>query len=227
MPKHQIQIYLRGVLLDIDGTLLDSNAAHARAWVDAFAAHGYDDVTFEQIFPLIGMGGDQLLPKVVPGLSDQHGQGASITSYRKKLFLSDFVHTLKPTPGSRDLVLMLQQAGLTLMIASSANPEELEALLKAAHVDDLLQAATTSGDADVSKPAPDIVQAALEKIQLPPEEVILIGDTPYDIESAGKAGVRAIALRCGGHSDAELAGAIAIYDHPADLLKDGDRYFHK
>lgn len=214
---------IEGVLLDIDGTLVLSNDAHAQAWVDAFATGGYDDVTFEQVRPLIGMGGDRLMPKVISGLSDEAGHGKTISHYRSKLFLSEFVDELIPANGARDLVLKLREAGLKVMVASSAKPEELQALLKAAHVEDLLPEATTSGDAESSKPSPDIVEAALAKIGLPADRVIMIGDTPYDVESAGKAGVGVIAVRCGGFSDSELAGAIAIYDDPADLLRQFDQ----
>jgi phosphoglycolate phosphatase-like HAD superfamily hydrolase len=104
------------------------------------------------------------------------------------------------------------------MIASSATSEEMEILLKAAQVDDLLKEITTSSDAEASKPEPDIVEAALRKLQMEPSQVLMIGDTPYDIQSAGAAGVEVIAVRCGGFDDTALAGAKAIYDDPADVL---------
>lgn len=104
------------------------------------------------------------------------------------------------------------------MIASSATTEELDVLLKAAQVDDLLDQATTPSDADASKPAPDIVEAALKKVGLPADQVVMLGDTPYDIQSAQGADVSVIAFRCGGFPEEQLQGAIAIYDHPADLL---------
>jgi phosphoglycolate phosphatase-like HAD superfamily hydrolase len=121
------------------------------------------------------------------------------------------------------LVLKIKQAGLKAIVASSAKREELAVLLKAAQVDDLLPEATTSSEADESKPAPDIVQAALSKLNLPPDRVVMLGDTPYDIQSASAAKVGVIALRCGGFADDRLAGALAIYDDPADLLVNYDR----
>ncbi len=208
---------LQGVILDVDGTLVLSNDAHAHAWVDAFAAGGYD-VPFERVRPLIGMGGDQVIPKMVPGLSDEEGDGKAISQRRKKLIINQYGPKLAPAKGARQLVLRMQQAGLRLIIASSATSEELSVLLKAAEVEDLLKEATTSSDAEASKPAPDIVEAALNKLKLEPSQVLMIGDTPFDIESANKAGVNVIALRCGGFDDAQLADAIAIYDEPADLL---------
>lgn len=213
---------LQGVLLDIDGTLILSNDIHAQAWVEAFAAFDYE-VPFDRVRPLIGMGGDRIIPKFAPGLNDEEGKGKTIADYRKSLLKNKFASQIVPAHGARELVLNMLDAGLKLTIASSANPEELGLLLKAAQVDDLLHEATTSGDADTSKPAPDIVQAALDKNQLAPDQVVMLGDTPYDIESAGKAGVQVIAVRCGGFSDEQLKGAIAIYNDPADLLEQYDQ----
>ena len=212
---------LEGVILDVDGTLVLSNDAHAHAWVEAFAAYGYE-VSFEQVRPLIGMGGDQVIPMMVPELNDQEGTGKAIAQRRKELILNKFGPQLSSANGTRELVLKMQESGLHLVIASSATTQELGILLKVAQVDDLLKEATTSSDAQSSKPAPDIIEAALSKGQLEPDKVVMLGDTPYDIESASKAGVDVIALRCGGFSDEQLAGAIAIYDDPADLLKHYD-----
>ncbi|MGH2414291.1 MAG: HAD family hydrolase [Microcystaceae cyanobacterium] len=212
---------VQGVLIDVDGTLVLSNDAHAQAWVDAFAVYGYE-IPFEKVRPMIGMGGNLVIPKLVPGLNDQQGDGKALLDYRKQLVIKQFGSKLSPANGSRELILKMLESGLKLIIASSAQPEELEILLKAAQVDDLLPEATTSGDADNSKPAPDIVEAALKKIQMEPNQVIMLGDTPYDIESAGKAGVDVIAVRCGGFPEAELSKAIALYDDPADLLRQYD-----
>lgn len=212
---------LEGVILDVDGTLVLSNDAHAQAWVEAFAEHGYE-VPFEQVRPLIGMGGDKVIPRMVPELNDQEGPGKAIANRRKELIINKFGPQLTSTKGTRDLVLKMRESGLHLVIASSATTQELDILLKVAQVDDLLQEATTSSDADASKPAPDIVEAALSKAQMEPDNVVMLGDTPYDIESAGQTGVSVIALRCGGFSDEQLSGAIAIYDDPADLLKHYD-----
>ncbi|KOP23078.1 hydrolase [Hapalosiphon sp. MRB220] len=208
---------LQAVLLDIDGTLVLSNDAHAQTWVDAFKEFGYD-VPFEKVRSLIGMGGDQLIPRVVPGLTDQEGDGKAIAQRRREMFLNQYAPKLSPANGSRKLVQHMQQNGLRLIVASSATNQEMEVLLKAAEVDDLLTETTTSSDAEVSKPSPDIVEAALNKLNIDPNEVLMLGDTPYDIKSANTAGVGVIALRCGGFDDAALEGAKAIYNDPADLL---------
>ncbi len=213
---------LDGVIVDIDGTLVLSNDAHARSWVEAFANHGYE-VSFERVRPLMGMGSDQLIPKLFPELDKETEPGKTISSYRKELVLRDYVPHIQPASGARPLVQKMQEAGLHLVIATSASPEELEVMLKIADVEGLLPEATTSDDAENSKPAPDIVEAALKKAQLDPDRTVMLADTPYDIEAAGKAGVGVIAVRCGGFSDEELANAIAIYDDPADLLRHYDR----
>lgn len=164
------------------------------------------------------MGGDKVLPEVAPGLTDTEGVGKAITQRRKEIFLERFAADLQPVPGARAFVERLQAKGLRVVIASSAQPDELEVLLKRARVGDLLPERTTAQDAAASKPAPDIVAVALERIGLPADAVLMAGGTPYDIEAAGKVGVGVIAFRCGGFSDDRLAGARAIYDDPADLL---------
>ncbi|MBW4563868.1 MAG: HAD family hydrolase [Mojavia pulchra JT2-VF2] len=209
----------QGVILDVDGTLVLSNDAHAQAWVEAFAEFGYE-VKFEQVRPLIGMGGDQIIPQFAPGLSDQEGIGKKIAEKRKELIINKFGTNLTPANGARQLILKMQSVGLRLIIASSATTQELSVLLKAAQVDDLLSQdeAATSSDAEASKPDPEIVEAALSKLNMQPSQVVMLGDTPYDIKSANQAGIDVIAVRCGGFDNTQLKDAIAIYNDPADLL---------
>jgi beta-phosphoglucomutase-like phosphatase (HAD superfamily) len=148
---------LQGVLLDIDGTLVLSNDAHAHTWVEAFAAYGYE-IQFEQVRPMIGKGGDQIISELVPELSKEEGDGKAIDERRKELVLNKYAPKMSAANGGRELVLKLKEAGLRLIVASSASKEELETLLKAAQVNDLLDEATTSSDADSSKPAPGCSQ---------------------------------------------------------------------
>lgn len=208
---------IEGILLDIDGTLVLSNDAHAESWVEALAEFGYE-VAYEDVRQLIGMGGDKLMPTLVPGLEKESDIGSEISERRTQLFMEKYMPQLQPAPGSRALVERLRADGYKLMAASSAKQDELGVLLKAADIEDLLKEATTSSDAYSSKPDPDIVHAALDKIGMRPEQVLMIGDTPYDIESASKAGVQLVAVRCGGWPDEQLNGALAVYDDPADLL---------
>jgi HAD superfamily hydrolase (TIGR01549 family) len=206
------------VLLDVDGTLIDSNAAHAQAWADILRRHGYEDVTWQQILPLIGMGGDKLLPKVI-GVEIDSPRGKALAKERTEHFLTAYAPTIRAFRGTRELLEAFRDRGLKRVIATSANEDELETLLERAGVADLITRETTSDDAKgKSKPDPNIIIAALAKAHAAPDEAIMIGDTPYDVEAAGKAGVRAIAFRCGGWGDAELGAAAAIYADPAELL---------
>jgi HAD superfamily hydrolase (TIGR01509 family) len=207
---------LRGVLLDLDGTLIDSNDAHAHAWVTALAGEGFD-VPFARVRGLIGMGSDKLLPEVAQVEKDSP-QGERLSEAWERIFTRDYQQHIRPFPQVRAFVTRLQEAGLKVEIASSSQAAQLDALLRIADIADLLDETTTSDDAAQSKPDPDIIGAALRKLGLGAAETLLIGDTPYDIKAAQRADVRTVAVRCGGWGDADLAGAIAIYDDPADLL---------
>ncbi len=207
----------QGVILDVDSTLVLSNDAHAHALVHAFSDSGYE-VQFEQVRPQIGTANHKTIPQLVPGLKDQEGDGKAISQRRKELIINHYAPTLTSAKGARELVLHLQQAGLRLIIASSATSEDLSLLLEAAQVEGLIEDATTMNDAEASKPAPDIVEVALNKLKMAPSQAVMLGDTPYDIQAANACGVEVIALRCGGFDDTQLASAIAIYNDPADLL---------
>ena len=204
------------VLLDIDGTLVDSNDAHAHAWVKAFSESGIT-VEFGKVRRCIGMGADKLMPEVA-GLSEDSADGRRIARRRGEIFKSEYLPTLKRFPGADRLVAALQTRGLAVVAASSAKKDELRALLDIAGASSLFGSATSSDDADESKPAPDIVEAALARAFATPKEALMIGDTPYDMEAARRAGVRPIAFRCGGWTDKALKDAFAIYDGPWELL---------
>jgi HAD superfamily hydrolase (TIGR01509 family) len=210
---------VRGILLDIDGTLVESNDAHAHAWVQALAESGRA-VTFEEVRPLIGMGGDKLLPKVC-GLDAESPEGKRVSDRRQQIFLKEYLPHLRPCRGARELLDLLAARGYKMVAASSAKKDELGPLLKVCGADRVIEAATSSDDAEESKPDPDILHAALEQIGLP-AAVVMLGDTPYDVEAARRAGVKVVALRCGGWGDADLA-ADAVYDDPADLARHLDR----
>jgi phosphoglycolate phosphatase-like HAD superfamily hydrolase len=204
------------VLLDIDGTLVDSNAAHASAWSDAFAAYGRHHPP-EQIRPLIGKGGDKLLCELA-SLDNESGESRKISETRSEIFRHRYLSDIKPTPGAAALVDWLLNSPLRVVVATSAREDEVNSLLAICDAQALAKSATTSDDAENSKPDADIVVAALRKSGASADRAVMIGDTPYDIEAARRAGLACIALRCGGWDDAALTGAIAIYDHPEDLL---------
>jgi HAD superfamily hydrolase (TIGR01509 family) len=208
---------VRAVLLDVDGTLIDTNAAHARAWVAALAEAGVR-VSLERVRWRIGMGGDKILAQVA-GIDADSPLGQQIGERRMEIFLHRHLARCRPLPGARALVQRLKRDGIGCTIASSAQPKELQPLLRRAGVADLIDSAATAGDAEHSKPDPDIVCAALRRAGVAADEALMVGDTPYDIEASGRAGVPIVALRTGGWDDASLAGAAAIYDHPAALLR--------
>lgn len=209
------------VLFDVDGTLVDSNAAHAQTWTQALVEHGVD-VDLAAIRPLIGMGGDKLLPAVAH-VEESSPRGAAMARRKKELFKAK-VPALRPTPGARALLEFLRDHGVTLVVATSAGDREMQAILEQAGLYDLFSAHTSKDDAEESKPDPDIVLAAMERADARPESTVMVGDTPYDIEAAARAGIPAIALRCGGHwTDADLQGAIHIFDDPAALQAWWDR----
>ncbi|MEX0907210.1 MAG: HAD family hydrolase [Gemmatimonadota bacterium] len=207
---------IRAVLLDVDGTLIDSNDAHARAWVDVGYEFGHA-IDFGEVRWLIGMGGDKVLPKLT-GLQETDERGARMMERRGEIFRDRYLPELKPFDGTYDLLERLRAEGRKLVVATSASAEDLAALLKQTRLEHLIDCATNSDDAAESKPAPDIVDAALKQAAVPADEVVMIGDTPYDVKAAQRAGVRIIGLRCGGWTDKELRGAAETYGSPAELL---------
>ena len=210
----------QAVIFDVDGTLVDSNDAHATAWVQAIIGSGRH-AEFSRVRPLIGMGGDKLLP-LVTGLSIESPEGKSIADRRREIFGRDFLPVLQPTRGARQLLEWLLDDRKKLVVASSAEEDELQDLLRVAGAEKMFESTASSDDAEQSKPDPDIVVAAIEQANCPVAETIMVGDTPYDVEAARRAGIEIIGLRSGGWSDAELRGAVAIYDDPADLLEHYD-----
>jgi len=215
-PAKAFPFPAKAVLFDIDGTLVDSNDAHAHAWVRAFSEAGVR-AAFEAVRCAIGMGGDKLMPAVA-GIEEESALGQRISKRRQEMFKTEYLPHLEPFRDAGTLVRACESLGMKAVAASSAKRDELEALLKIADASSLLGDSTSADDAEESKPDPDIVQAALQKAGADARDAVMIGDTPYDIEAATRAGVTVIAFRCGGWNDASLRGAIAIYDGPWDLL---------
>ena len=207
---------VRGIILDMDGTLVDTNEAHAQTWVDALKSFGYE-VTLDVIRPLIGQGGDKLIPRLTGETKDSE-IGKKLAAHRSELFEQRYLESVEAFPETRELVARLRDLGLKVVVASSSRRDHLDRLIEAAAIGDLIDSATSASDVDESKPDPDVIEAALAKLGLAPEQVMMIGDTPYDIEAAARVGVRTLALRCGGWQDEGLTGAVAVYADPADLL---------
>jgi HAD superfamily hydrolase (TIGR01509 family) len=210
---------LKAVLCDIDGTLVDSNALHAEAWVRAFAHFGYR-FTRNDILHQIGKGGDQLIPYYIP--ADRLPElEEPIKEFRKALFHAEYFDRIKPFPGARALLEKMRHAGLRIALASSADKEDLSRLKRIAQIEGMVEEETASEDAPKSKPHPDIFQATLARLQVKPAEAIALGDTPWDIQAAGKTGIATVAVTSGGWAEDQLyaAGAIAVYDGVAKIAE--------
>jgi HAD superfamily hydrolase (TIGR01509 family) len=208
---------IRAVIFDVDGTLVDSNDQHARAWVESLAEYGYK-VPLEQVRPLIGMGGDKVLP-ILTGLSSDEPKARKIGERRDAIFADKYLPQVRPLPGARDLLLRLKGDGFKLAVASSSAKDLLKRLLNIVGAPDVFEKTASGDDADNSKPDPDIVHAALTALGAAPDVVAMIGDTPYDVEAARRAKVTPIAVRSGGWNDEDFNGAIEIYDGPQDVLE--------
>jgi phosphoglycolate phosphatase-like HAD superfamily hydrolase len=208
---------VKAVILDIDGTLIDSNDAHARAFVEGGAEMGIE-VEFDTVRRLIGKGGDKLIPEVF-GFEQESERGEELDERKGRIFRDRYLPTLAPTPGARALLERFLKVGLELVVATSASGDDLKGLLERAGVEDLVDQATSASDVEETKPAPDPVKSALEKVGRSAGEAIMLGDTPYDVQSATTAGVVIVGVRSGGWSAEELRGAAAVYDDPADLLR--------
>jgi len=208
------------VLLDIDGTLVDSNDAHAHAWVEAFAQHGIK-VAFERVRRMIGMGGDRVIEQItgwprddrkVQPLEDQH----------TKIFIERWLRHVRPIDKTRDFVLRLRREGYQLALASAAHEDVLNPLLEIAGIADLIDDKAKPPKPEESKPDPATIEVALSRVDADRSRVLMIGDTPYDIEAARAARVDALCFTTGGYSPEELRGTIAVYRGPADLLAHWD-----
>jgi HAD superfamily hydrolase (TIGR01509 family) len=213
---------VRAVLFDVDGTLVDSVDLHARAWHEALRKFG-KDVPYERVRSLIGKGGDQLVPDLLTP-EEVERDGEALKAFRSDLFQRVYRPQARPLPGARELVLRARDAGLKVALASSGKADDVAWNRRLIGLDGVLDAETTSDDAERSKPHPDIFDAALAQTGAGPEEAIAIGDSPWDAEAARRAGVRTIGVLSGGFPEADLrgAGCFAIYYGPADLLRRWD-----
>jgi HAD superfamily hydrolase (TIGR01549 family) len=207
-------VAVEAALLDVDGTLIDSNYQHALAWYRAFRRHGIV-LPLWRIHRAIGMGGDQLVPALVGKAVDKK-QGDEIRETRDPIY-KELMGEVEPLHGAHDLITDLKERGLRVVLASSSPEDELDQYLELLDVRDLADAWTTKDDVEATKPAPDLVRAALDKAGT--ENALMIGDTRWDIEAAAKAGIETVAVMSGGWSKQELreAGAAAIFESVDEL----------
>jgi HAD superfamily hydrolase (TIGR01509 family) len=203
-------------ILDIDGTLVDSNYQHAIAWYRALRQHGHV-LPIWRIHRHIGMGGDQLVGSLC-GDQVEEEQGDDIRDAEKALYMA-LIDEVEPLPGARALVEDLKRLGRRIVLASSAKPDEVEHYLDLLDARELADAWTTSGDVENTKPEPDLVHAALEHAGT--DSAVMVGDSTWDCEAAARAGVQTVAVLTGGFSDEELrdAGAVAVFHSIEELRR--------
>lgn len=214
---------IKAVLFDIDGTLVDSNEGHVKAWSETFRVAG---VTFsdDAIHAQIGKGTDMLVPALIPNADD--AKQKKLGAAHGAIFKVKFLEHVKPFPMAHELLAHTARSGRRVVLASSASQEELDYYIALLDIRDFVSAKTAADDVENTKPAPDIFAVALKKIApLKPDEVLVVGDTPYDIEAAAKCGISGIGVRSGKFPDASFtsAGAVALYDNVAALLADFER----
>lgn len=209
---------VKAVLLDVDGTLVDTDYLHTVAWWEAFAQAGHD-VPMAPIRRSIGMGSDKLLDALLPKDRDTSADDGIKTAH--SALYSVYWTRLRPLPGAARRLRTCHDHGLRVVLASSAQPDELEKLRAVLDADDAIGAATSAGDAESSKPAPDLVQVALKQAQAGPAETIFVGDSVWDVQACQRVGVPCIGVLTGGSSRDELteAGAVAVYDAAAELAE--------
>jgi HAD superfamily hydrolase (TIGR01509 family) len=204
----------RAVLLDVDGTLIDANYQHALAWYRAFRANGLV-MPIWRIHRHVGMGGDQLVPALI-GEEAAAEKGEDIRETRKEIY-EELIEEVAPLDGAHELIADLKECGRTTVLASSAPKKEIDHYLDLLEARDLADGWTTDDDVKATKPEPDLVRAAL--VMARTHEAVLVGDTPWDIESARKSGIETITVITGGYSEQELrdAGAVGVYESVQEL----------
>lgn len=205
----------KAILFDIDGTLVDSNHFHVLAWAEVFHAAGHD-FRFAQLHDQIGKGADNYVPALLPDAS-----AATIKKLgdaHEKLFKELYLDRVEPFRGARNLLQRCHDEGMKVMLATSASQDELEHHLDLLEARDIVDGWTDADDVDHSKPSLDIFTAAAKKAGVKVSEALVVGDSPFDVEAAARAGMQIVAVRSGLFSDDALQGAIAIYDNVGDLL---------
>jgi HAD superfamily hydrolase (TIGR01549 family) len=209
----------RAALLDVDGTLIDTNYQHAIAWYRAFRRHAIV-LPIWRIHRHVGMGGDQLVPALVGRQTDEE-QGDQIRDTRDELF-RELIDEVEPLEGARDLIVDLKERGFATVLASSSPQHEIDHYLDLLDARELADGWTTNDDVEATKPEPDLVRAALDRAGS--GEAVMVGDTPWDVESARKAGIETVTLVTGGYSEQELrdAGAAAVYQSVGELRRNLD-----
>lgn len=208
----------RGVLFDVDGTLIDSSYIHTISWWGAFRQQGYD-IPMASIHHFVGMGGDRLVDNLLPQDRDREADKDVMASHGA-LYASHWP-ALRAFDGARDLLARCHEDGLAVALASSARNKDLQVMKGILAADPFIDGATSANDAKNSKPSPDILVAALETIGVAPRNAVFVGDAVWDMKAAAALGIPPVGVTCGGINAAELrdAGAVEVYEGPRDLLE--------
>lgn len=217
-----VRLMIKAILFDIDGTLVDSTDLHVEAWLRVFSNAGHE-VSEGDLRAQMGKGGDTMLPTVLPALSeDEHEK---LIDAHGRLFQSELIERVEPFPGAAALLKRAHAEGRSVVLATSASKDDLDRYVDLLGVGDVVEVATCADDVATSKPAPDIFAAALKKVGVAADEAVAVGDTPYDVEAAGRAGIGTVAVLTGGFDEQTLeeAGADKVYPDVAALLADYDR----
>lgn len=203
----------RAVIFDVDGTLVDTNYLHALAWRRVFLEQGEPEIFTARIHRLVGMGSDELLQELC-------GRPRPELKPERARHFDALKGEIRAFPRAADLLRTLHERGLRVVLATSAEKSDLDALLDAIDAGDAIDSVTSAGEVDAAKPAPDLFCVALEEAGTSPEATVVVGDTVWDVKAAARAGLECVSVTCGGISRPELleAGAVAVYDDPADLL---------
>ncbi|HSP34320.1 MAG TPA: HAD family hydrolase [Thermoanaerobaculia bacterium] len=208
---------LQGILFDVDGTLVDSNDIHAKCWLEAFAHFG-KPLDYDVIRHQIGKGGDLLVPDLC-NAKEMRRFGEELKKYQSELYKKKYMRTVKPFPGVASHLRELADRGIKLALASSANPDEVQYYTDLLGIGDLLGASTSKKDAKISKPSPEIFDAALEQLGTDPEFTLVAGDTPYDVLAAHRAALPVAAVLSGGFERELLKKAEFLFDDVEEMVR--------
>ncbi len=206
----------KAILFDVDGTLVDSNHFHVLAWAEVFHAAGHD-FRLARLHAEIGQGADNYVRALLPDVDDDEVE--KLGKAHGRIFAREYLHRVKPFPGAHDLLRRCHEGGLKVMLASSATARDIKHHLDLLDAKRIVDGWTSADDVGCSKPCPDIFETAVRKAGVTPDDALVVGDTPFDIEAAKAAGIRTVAVRSGLFPDEKLGGAMALYDNVADLLE--------
>jgi HAD superfamily hydrolase (TIGR01509 family) len=210
----------QAIIFDVDGTLVDSVDLHARAWQDTFRHYG-KEVPFDDVRSQIGKGGDQLMPVFFP--QEQLARnGQEMQAFRSKLYRAKYMEQVRAFPKVRELFERIKRDGKQIALASSAETDEFQANLRLLQIGDLVDASTSAGDAERSKPFPDIFEAAIARLDgVTAERAVAVGDTHYDADAAARIGLPIVGMLCGGWPEETLRewGCVEVWRDPEDLLE--------